>query len=583
MSSLRRVLTVALMTVAICLTPDHTIAQFGGGGGAPGGGFPGDVPVRTGKPTSIKPPINLDAKIPEAPANYPSIPAELIRQVQKGTPIEGLENDMKGHHIRNYLKSGLPIPRFAVPTGLLLGADDFSGSQTRVLGKLIEYLDTFPTTRIEAAEALRIGNLGDRFYIYNKFDWNQLDIALRYGVYSAVMRNVPIEKVHFMTAYELKLAAEEQQKLLTPHYPTGSTTNVYPVSVGGRPVVEVIPPREPRRAPGVDDDLGPILVTGGDPTGAPSGGELPVANAGTSPIVVAASEIAADAGDTNLEQSGEPGFCSDDNRPCFLSTVALHDGFRLQCTGTLITSNKILTAAHCVCNGVPSLATIGSSAPLGVNPQDAERLTVALRPNAEFIDSKFCPTYRERSQSPTTYADGDLAVVTLSEGIQPGSRSPFAVLAAKSRLPDIAQIEIVGFGAREADPLGGEKYSAPVIVASAQCDGESSTTREEDDSEFYGCNLGRELVAIDHSRFLADSCYGDSGGGAHVRLNDDSYVLVAVVSRGINKTCGHGGIYTLVVTDRVKIWLQQVAPTTKFETGDLPLALPKRSSMTQRG
>ena len=519
----------------------------------------------------------------QAPTNYRSIPASLIRKVQKGTPIEDLENDMTGYLIRNYLKSDLPIPSFAVPTRLLSGADDFSAPQTRAIGKLLEYLDTFPTARIEAVEVLRIGNLDDRFHMHENFDWNQLDIALRYGVYSAMMRKVPLEQIHFMGAYELKLSADEQRKLLAPHYPKGSKINVYPVSVGERPVVAIVPPREPPRELGVDDDFGTILVTGGDPTGTPSGGELPVANARTSPVVVAASEIAADVGDTNLVQSGEPGYCSDDDRPCFLSTVALHDSFRLRCTGTLITSDKILTAAHCVCNGVPSLATIGSSAPLGVNPPNAERLTLSLRPNAEFMDSEICLAYQERSQSPATYVDGDLAVVTLSEGLQPGSRSPFAVLAAKSRLPDIAQIEIVGFGARDADPLGGEKYSAPVLVASAQCDGESSMSRKQDDPTFFGCNRGRELVAIDHSSFLADSCYGDSGGGAHVRLSDDTYVLVAVVSRGLGKTCGQGGIYTLVVTDRVQAWLRNVAPTMKNEAGEVPLAHPKPSSGTQRG
>lgn len=598
MSSLRRVLTVALMTITIGLTPHLAIAQFGSGGGAsgggasgggaPGGGAPGDglpggVQVRSEEPTNIKTPISVESNMAQVPANYPSIPADLIREVQKGRAIEGLENDMKANLIRNYLESGLPIPNFAVPTGLLLGSGNFSSPQTRAIGKLLKYLDTFPAARIEAVEVLHIGNLNDRFYMLEKFDWNQLDIALRYGVYSAMMRKVPLEKIHFMSANELKLAADEQRKLLAPHYPTGSRINVYPVSVGERPVVEVVPPREPTQEPGIKDDLGSIMITGGDPAGDPSGGELPVANAGTSPIVIAANEIAADAGNTNLEKSGEPGYCSDDERPCFLSTVALHDTFRLRCTGTLITSDKVLTAAHCVCNGVPSLATIGSSAPLGVNPPNAERLTVALRPNAQFMDSKICQTYQERSQSPTTYVDGDLAVVTLSEGLQPGNRSPFAVLAAKSRLPDIAQIEIVGFGARDADPLGGEKYSAPVIVASAQCDGELSMSPGQDDPEFYGCNRGRELVAIDQSSFLADSCYGDSGGGAHVRLSDDTYVLVAVVSRGLGKTCGRGGIYTLVVTDRVKAWLREVAPATKIEAGDVPLAHPKLSSETQGG
>ena len=46
----------------------------------------------------------------------------------------------------------------------------------------------------------------------------------------------------------------------------------------------------------------------------------------------------------------------------------------------------------------------------------------------------------------------------------------------------------------------------------------------------------------------------------------------------MNRTCGDGGIYTLVVTDRVKTWLREVAQGTTFEAGSVPLAYPKHSS-----
>ena len=99
----------------------------------------------------------------------------------------------------------------------------------------------------------------------------------------------------------------------------------------------------------------------------------------------------------------------------------------------------------------------------------------------------------------------------------------------------------------------------------------------------YGCHRNRELVAVDHTSSLADSCYGDSGAGAYVRLGDGSYALLAIVSRGLKSTCGEGGIYTLVVTDRVNTWLREMAQGTTFEVGSVPLAYPKHSSISQEG
>lgn len=492
---------------------------------------------------------------------------------------------------RSYLNSGLPATQFAPPRKLIEGIDGLLPDQKRAIAGQVRALDRFPAEVVEAAGALSVGNLAAFGADARKsFDWDRLDVAARYAAYNAMKRRKPLSEIRFLTPEQLGEAVLKERERLSTRYPDGTRIDVFPIAVGGDPVVEVTPPAPPAAAvvPPTALDRWPgrrgTMMVGGEPAGSPGDGALPVQDPDGSPAVNAFAAAAPALGlagaeaDRNPAQSGEDATCGDiDDRPCFMSTVALHDRFRLTCSGVLIAPDKVLTAAHCACSQVPSFATIGDSVPVGFNPPPGQRLTMPVSSSVEFLDPGFCRAFRQAPGSAGSYTGGDLAVLTLAGRVAPDRRSPFAVIADPARLALLSRVEVAGFGARGDDPLGGEKYFASLPVASAQCDG--VVAGEASAASVYGCHAGHELVAIDAADRLVDSCSGDSGAGALARLRDGSFALVAIVSRGLNQACGDGGIYTLVSTERVKAWLASAAPEVSYEGGTVALAEPRKQTI----
>jgi MYXO-CTERM domain-containing protein len=155
-------------------------------------------------------------------------------------------------------------------------------------------------------------------------------------------------------------------------------------------------------------------------------------------------------------------------------------------------------------------------------------------------------------QSPTTDSDGlgrknDIGVVVLSEPVPNGIATP---VLAPDQLDRVlvagAGVHIVGYGVYDlrADASGSKHWAVTPFVRRVTC----------------------EMLA--GSPGNPDSCSGDSGGPAYVRVGGQLY-LAGATSRawgGSRKTCGQGGIYTLV--PRYIDWIQQVAGAIEFGAPD---------------
>jgi hypothetical protein len=203
----------------------------------------------------------------------------------------------------------------------------------------------------------------------------------------------------------------------------------------------------------------------------------------------------------------------------FQDCMALRWGDGTPCTGVLIASNAILTAAHCKgFSGYPKVY-------FGQDPYQTSPVGI--------VTNAYTDNYQ---------ADGPLNDILL---LMLSSDLPFppAQIATFEELQTAKNVWLVGFGIFDLNTgEDGIKHKVKAPLGSFGC-------------QDSGCNYPDEFVA-GRPGLGKDTCAGDSGGPAYIETTG-GWKLAGLTSRPIPSTvgnpCGDGGIYVRV--DSYSSWL----------------------------
>lgn len=240
--------------------------------------------------------------------------------------------------------------------------------------------------------------------------------------------------------------------------------------------------------------------------------------------LLALSACTYDSGDRSIDVKNKTSIINGQNvsdiEDYALSTVALvaesEGQLRAFCTGTLVSNNLVVTAAHCteIFERVQAKILFGTTIPTDVNDARVVDIEEALS-NKDFGVDK-----------DTGLTKGDVAVIKLVGGAPEGYK-PVPVLESVSGIKTGDAISLIGWG--------------------RMSETERTTTTNLQKTVVEVAQVRDDEIVTDQTRGTG-ACNGDSGGPAYIETSKG--LVLAGATRGPDRgyvDCHHYGNYTLLV------------------------------------
>ncbi len=233
----------------------------------------------------------------------------------------------------------------------------------------------------------------------------------------------------------------------------------------------------------------------------------------------------------------------------FSYVVALLSNGNVKCSGVLLGKNKILTAAHCLCDRRLDKMFLGTSIYTGDISNVGFTHTAELSNEVEFFNEDFCEQHKGNDNAIVSKNLIDLGIISTLRDIDLPDKYFFQPTNLSQSQKDTKQFLIVGFGASNNTNAGGVKRY--VKINANVCDSSNKS--------IGGCIEGLEIVAINDKGDSVDTCKGDSGGPLITMDQTEVLKLTGLTSRKISggkeNYCGSGGVYINLTAPIIQNWL----------------------------
>lgn len=211
------------------------------------------------------------------------------------------------------------------------------------------------------------------------------------------------------------------------------------------------------------------------------------------------------------------------------------------CGGTLITEDSVMTAAHCVPDGMqPEVVRFGDS-----NNKDTQQF--------EILSIERFPKFRTRYN--------DIAIIKLKKKVTVTKYVMPACLWNKPDLPSGIKLQASGFGKTDDNA-----DMSPILNKVSLLEVTNDECKEKWKSIIRKGIVDTHLCAYDESDDSMDTCEGDSGGPLEMKLKDiDSLVPIVVGVTSFGMGCGsdNPGVYTRVSS--FIDWIKEQVPEVETD------------------